>query len=223
MAFPSGAVPGIDVSHHQEVVNWAAVADAGEVFAFAKASEGMSVPDLYFADNWSGMKQAGILRGAYHFFHPAVDAAAQAAFFLKRLANANSGSTLLAPGDLPVTLDLEIVDGVAPAGIIDGATKWLVAVEQATGRRPILYTYVDFWKNTLGNPNALSAYPLWIAQYSGTPPHVPGGWTDWTFWQFSSNQTVGGVSGPADVDAFKGSVDALRALAGFPSSAIIQN
>src|ERR1700761_4245634 len=72
MAFPSGAVPGIDVSHHQEVVNWAAVADAGEVFAFAKASEGMSVPDLYFADNWSGMKKAGILRGAYHFFHPAV-------------------------------------------------------------------------------------------------------------------------------------------------------
>jgi lysozyme len=215
MAFPSGAVPGIDVSHHQEVVNWPAVAAAGEVFAYAKASEGGSVPDMYFADNWSGMKSAGILRGAYHFFHPATDAAAQAAFFLARFANANAGSTQLAPGDLPVMLDLEVTDGVAPAIILAGAAKWLAAVQQATGRKPLIYTYIDFWKTRLGNPKDLSAYPLWIAQYNTTPPHAPGGWTNWTFWQFSESQSIKGVSGPIDADAFNGTLDGLRQLAGY--------
>src|SRR5260370_25639255 len=107
MAFPSGAVPGLDVSHYQEVVDWPTVAAGGEAFAFAKASEGKSVADVYFADNWSALRAAGILRGAYHFFHPATDAAAQADFFLSRLANANGGSIQLAPGELPSALYLE--------------------------------------------------------------------------------------------------------------------
>ena len=51
MAFPAGAVPGIEVSHYQAVVNWTAVFGGGERFAFAKASEGATVPDPYFADN----------------------------------------------------------------------------------------------------------------------------------------------------------------------------
>ena len=101
MSFPSGAVPGIDVSHYQAVVDWTAVAAGGERFAFAKASEGALVPDQYFLDNWRGMKAAGILRGAYHFFHPNADPQAQASNFLNRLAAANGGSPLLAPGDLP--------------------------------------------------------------------------------------------------------------------------
>jgi GH25 family lysozyme M1 (1,4-beta-N-acetylmuramidase) len=64
MAFPSGAVPGIDVSLYQSVVDWARVSAVGERFGFAKASEGISgtgSSDPYFVDNWSGMKAAGIL------------------------------------------------------------------------------------------------------------------------------------------------------------------
>jgi len=83
MPFPSGAVPGIDVSHYQEVIDWPTVAAGGEAFGFAKASEGGSVADLYFADNWSAMRGGGLLRGAYHFFHPATDASVQADYFLK--------------------------------------------------------------------------------------------------------------------------------------------
>jgi lysozyme len=81
MAFPTGAVPGIDVSHYQGSVDWATVAGGGERFGFAKASEGVSgtgSSDPYFADNWSGMRAAGILRGAYHFYHPKDDPTAQA-------------------------------------------------------------------------------------------------------------------------------------------------
>jgi GH25 family lysozyme M1 (1,4-beta-N-acetylmuramidase) len=47
MAFPSGAVPGLDVSHYQEVVDWPTVAGGGKAFAFAKASEGGDRKDGY--------------------------------------------------------------------------------------------------------------------------------------------------------------------------------
>ena len=55
MTFPANGIPGIDVSHYQGVVDWAAVAASGEQFAFAKASEGISVADLYFHDNWAAI------------------------------------------------------------------------------------------------------------------------------------------------------------------------
>ncbi len=219
MAFPSGAVPGLDVSHYQEVVDWPTVAAGGEAFAFAKASEGKSVADVYFADNWSALRAAGILRGAYHFFHPATDAAAQADFFLSRLANANGGSMQLAPGDLPAALDLEVSDGVAVGNIIAGAAAWLVVIEQATGRKPIVYTYVDFWKTTLGNPQDLSGYPLWISEVNVTSPTIPGGWANWIFWQFAK-QTISGIStGLVDADAFNGTIDDLRIFSGYTPAA----
>jgi lysozyme len=167
------------------------------------------------------MRRAGLLRGAYHFFHPATDASAQADYFLERLANANGDSTQLAPGDLPAALDLEVSDGVSTGDIISGAGAWLVAVEQATGRRPIVYTYVDFWRTTLGNPPDLSGYPLWISHLNVTSPTIPGGWTNWIFWQFAK-QPVNGISnGIVDVDAFNGTINDLHMLADYTSTPIL--
>ncbi len=214
MPFPAGAIPGVDVSHYQAVVDWTAVAAGGERFGFAKASEGASVPDQYFLDNWNGMKAAGILRGAYHFFHPSADPQAQANNFLNRLAAANGGSPLLAPGDLPAALDIEVTDGASAATLLAGAGAWLAAVEAATGKHPIVYTYPSFWKSTLGNPGALSNYPLWIAHLNVAAPIVPGGWQSWVFWQFDK-QPVAGVPAPVtDLDAFNGTYDSLQNLAG---------
>jgi len=216
MPFPTGAQPGIDVSHYQAVVDWSAVNAGGYVFAFAKASEGSTVSDLYFADSWSGMKTAGLLRGAYHFFHPATDAQAQANWFLQCLTNANGGSPVLAQGDMPPALDIEVTDGVAPADVIAGANTWLTAVQAATGRQPLVYTYVSFWRDTLGNPPDLSAYPLWIAHLNVSAPTVPGGWPNWLFWQFDK-QPVSGISGGVvDLDAFNGTLHDLQSLAGYP-------
>jgi lysozyme len=213
VTFPANGIPGIDVSHYQGVVDWAAVAASGEQSAYAKATEGVSVSDLYFHDNWAGIKSAGVLRGAYHFFHPDQDAAAQALSFLAKLAAAN-GSPLLAPGDLPATLDLEITGGCSPAVILNGATIWLQTVAAATGRQPLLYTYTSFWRNTLGNPKILSNYPLWIAQYSNAAPPQIGGWNNYTFWQFSPSTVISGIGKPADADSFNGTSTDLHALAG---------
>jgi lysozyme len=213
MGFPAGAIPGIDVSNYQGVVNWATVAGGGEQFAYAKASEGITVSDPYFVDNWRGIKAAGLLRGAYHFYHPNDDPAAQASRFLQSLSKANGGSPLLAPGDLPPTLDIEVTNGAATADLLAGAASWLATVAAATGKTPIVYTFVSFWKNTLGNPTDLSNYPLWIAEYGVSTPKIPGGWTDWLFWQFAMQPLAGVPSQTTDLDAFNGSSADLQNLA----------
>jgi lysozyme len=214
MSFPANGIPGIDISHYQGVVDWAALkASSGEQFVYAKATEGTSIVDPYFHDNWAGIKSAGLFRGAYHFFHPDQDAFAQAAFFIERLTIAN-GSILHCPGDLPAALDLETTGGCSPDVILSGVTKWLEMVGLATGRRPLLYTYTSFWRDTLHNPTELSNYPLWIAQYSAAVPAKIGGWPDYTIWQYGQTP-VAGISVKTDVNSFNGTSDQLRHLAGF--------
>jgi lysozyme len=215
MSFPANGIPGIDVSHYQGVVDWQRVADAGEQFAFCKATESISASDPYLHDNWANIKAAGILRGVYHFFHADQDPAAQAQNFLTKFAAANGGSPTLAPGDLPVTLDLETSNGCTPDAILAAASTWLETVADATGRTPLLYTYTSFWRSTLANVTALSDYPLWIAQYSNNAPPQLGGWPAYTIWQYSQSVTVPGIGGNVDGDSFNGTQDQLRALAGY--------
>ena len=210
---PPGAISGIDVSHYQAVVDWDTVAAGGDRFGFAKASEGLAVADPYFLDNWSGMKGAGILRGAYHFFHPSADPEAQANHFLTRLAAANGGSPLLARGDLPAALDIEVTDGVPAATLLAAASTWLTVVEAATRKRPIVYTYPSFWKSTLGNPAVLADYPLWIAHLKVAAPAVPGQWVRWVFWQFDKQPRPGVPAPVTDQNAFNGTLTDLQNLA----------
>ena len=64
---PPGAVPGIDVSHHQGVIDWSQVAGSGQRFAIAKATEGRTFVDPNYAFNKTGAEMSGLVFGAYHF------------------------------------------------------------------------------------------------------------------------------------------------------------
>lgn len=201
---PTSRLTGIDVSHYQGQINWGAVKAAGCAFAFAKATEGTNVTDPYFATNWSGMKAAGLARGAYHFFHASEDAAQQAAHFL--------ATVQLQPGDLPPVIDIEVSDNVANSTIVQGVQTWLDAVEQAAGVTPLIYTAASFWNAHLNN--SFGRYPLWIAHYTAasTPAPLPTGWTDWAFWQYSQSLHIDGVNGASDHDYFNGTTADLQAL-----------
>jgi lysozyme len=129
------------------------------------------------------------------------------------LANANGGVATLAVGDLPVALDIEVTDGADTADLLAGAASWLATIEAATGKHPIVYTYVSFWQSTLGNPPDLSNYPLWIAHLNVAAPAVPGGWANWIFWQFDKQPLPGVPSLVTDLDAFNGVYADLQSLA----------
>src|SRR5215470_7198342 len=180
---------GIDVSHFQGNVDWAKVKATGVAFAFAKATEGTATSDQKFATNWAGIKNVGLLRGAYHFFHGSKDAAAQANFFLSKF----SGVT----GDLPPVLDVETADGVSNDTLVAGVQTWLEAVADQTGVTPMIYASPAFWNGHLNDQ--FGSYPLWVAQYGVSAPRVPRGWTDWNFWQYSQSGKINGVSGNVDL------------------------
>jgi lysozyme len=200
----NGTIQGLDVSHYQGTVNWPQVCQAGIQFAFAKATDGLTWTDPQFAVNWPQMKAAGILRGAYHFFEPADDAAAQAQFFLQ--------TAQLAPGDLPPALDVETLGGRSATAMWQGVETWLQTVAAATGVQPFLYVDPSF-ANQYQAPVSLAAYPLWIADYGVAQPTLPAGWSSWLIWQYNESGVVSGISGPVDLDQLAAPLATLAALA----------
>ena len=206
---------GIDVSTYDGTIDWAQVKASGRAFAFAKATEGVTITDSTFATNWAAMKQAGVVRGAYCFFHSTDDPVAEANYFLGVMGK-------LEPGDLPPTLDLEVTDSQSAATITANAITWLDTVAAATGTRPILYTSPSFVTGSLGSPAGLESHAqLWIANWGVSCPDVPSPFTDWPFWQYNDTATVPGVpgsSGACDVNKFNGDLAALQALAAQSSS-----
>jgi lysozyme len=196
---------GIDVSHFQNQIDWRQVRKVGVSFAFVKATEGQTVTDRAFEKNWKSTRALGIRRGAYHFFRPEFDPETQAKHFLKVLGDD--------PGELPPALDVEVLGNVSADGVVERANRWMQLVKARLKRIPILYTGSAFWRMTLKNSAALAENPLWIAHYtSGPKPLVPNAWPKWTFWQFSQQGKVPGISGDVDLDAFNGSEADLDAF-----------
>lgn len=192
-------INGVDVSNWQGSYTW----PSGLQFGFAKATEGTTFTDGQFARNWAQMKTHGVVRGAYHFGHPAHDPVVEAEHFLT-VVRAHG----LEDGDL-LALDLETTDGRAVSAVAAWARTWCTHVQQRTGRKPLVYTYVSYARG--GHCAGLGGYPLWIAAPSyaaGKPPMPLGPWRDWVVHQYSDS--------PVDRDVSKLTVAQLRALGGGP-------
>lgn len=195
-------VQGIDVSHFQGTIDWAEVAKAGKAFAFIKATDGCGVGDPMFRANWSRARAAGLRRGAYHFFRAQQDAKRQAKHFIATLGDDR--------GELPPVLDFESLDDTSAEEALRGAQRWMELVEEASRRKPILYTGPAFWCASLHESSLLAEYPLWIAHYTvAIQPHVPSAWKRWTFWQHSEKGLAPGIGGPVDLDRFNGTLTEL--------------
>ena len=202
MTGASSFARGIDVSKAQTTVNWPAVAGAGYAFAYIKATDGQDYVDPDFKTKWTGAAQAGLLRGAYHFFRAEDSPQVQAQFFW----NTVSG---MGDGELPLVADIEENMNQTNDVVLSNLAQFLQDLQQLSGQQPMIYTYSNFW-NTLGSAG-FSSYPLWIAEYTTAPaPVLPDGWTTWQFWQHSEKGQVSGIAGSVDLDVFNGSADALR-------------
>jgi lysozyme len=199
-------VSGVDVSAYDSGTIWSTVQHSGEGYTFIKATEGITYISPDFTSDWAASQKAGLLRGAYHFFHPGDNPTEAAAVFLKTMGT-------LQASDLPAVLDWEVTDGVSNAVQIQNALIWLNQVETATGKVPIIYVAPAFW-NALGNPTSFARYPLYIANYSVTCPTIPPPWSDWVFWQKSESGKVSGVQNTAvDLDVFNGNPQQLTQFA----------
>jgi lysozyme len=213
------AVEGIDVFDGQGAIDWNAVADAGVAFAWIKATQGTYDTQATFADNWSQAKSAGIARGAYHFFDPREDGAAQAQHFIAVVGS-------LEPDDFPAMLDVECPDGATDCVLagISGRTPaadiavriraFLQGVKASTAKTPVIYTYKTYFASTGVDATGLEAYPLFLAYPAADKCiDVPAPWSKATLWQYTWTGAVAGVSGAVDRDRFLGTRADLNALA----------
>jgi lysozyme len=190
-------IHGIDVSHHQSVISWddvkkMKVKDVNLQFAVIKATEGITRVDWQFRRNWREAKQAGMARGAYHFFISSRDGKQQAENFI--------ATVKLEKGDLPPVLDIEQTNRQNAQTIRKRAMDFLRAVETHYGVKPIIYTNVDFYEQYLGEE--FSDYPLWVAHYiQRNKPRIQ---RKWTFWQHSEKGRVNGITTAVDFNVFDG-------------------
>jgi GH25 family lysozyme M1 (1,4-beta-N-acetylmuramidase) len=205
---------GVDVSVYQGPVDWPTVKASGVAFAFARVGDGTFL-DTKFSANWTGIKAAGMVRGAYQFFEPGQDPVVQANIVIH-------ATGILGPGDLPAVLDAEVTGGQSQATIITNMQTWIAYVQAGTGRVPMIYTAKGFWDGSVGS-TAFSADPLWAANWGVACPSLAEGWTNWTFWQFADNGTVAGITNLVDLDRFNGSMSDLLALANEPGLNIAPN
>lgn len=191
---------GIDVSHHQQRINWTEVSGRNKIdFVFVKATEGGDFVDSLFCHNWTSLEAQGITRGAYHFFRPSTDAQLQARHFLATVD--------WKVGDLAPVLDIEKTDGVAPEVMLEGVRIWLLEVERAIGVRPVLYTNQDFYDKYLAG--LFDEYPLWVARYSWLQPVLSSG-RAYDFWQFTDKGRLEGLKGRVDLNLFPGDARMLQ-------------
>jgi len=195
---------GIDVSYYQGVVDWDKVKTSGQIFAFARVSDGINTPDAQFQRNWTEMK-GRVIRGTYQFFRPSQDAIKQADLVLSKLTAAGG----LEDTDLPPVLDFETLDGQTSAVAAQKAQQWLTHIEDQLGRRPIVYSGNNMATTT---GTKFSTYPLWLPNYTTQCPLLPSGWADWTIWQNSSTGVIPGISGNVDTNLFNGDAAALTAF-----------
>lgn len=190
-------IHGIDVSRYQQHINWDLVKAMNVSgvqinFAFIKATEGNNDADVLFARNWRKAKNAGMIRGAYHFFIASKDGTAQARNFISKVK--------LQTGDLPPVLDVEQTYGVNKQVLQQRVKAWLYATELAYGVRPIIYTNVDFYKKYLAGE--FDDYPLWAAHY--LQPNEPRINRSWHFWQHSEKGKASGIAANVDFNVFNG-------------------
>jgi lysozyme len=189
-------VIGVDVSNHQGDIDWEKLAGGKVAFVYMKATEGGDFRDRRFKQNWEGAKKAGLARGAYHFFTQCRKGAEQAKNFIEVVPRE--------AGALPPAVDLEHMgecrSGPRLPNVFENITALLDDLETHYGRRPLIYTSDEFDAAYLQGQLAKDVF--WVRSLHARPRFRKD---QWVIWQYHDSGTRPGVTGPVDLNAFRGS------------------
>ena len=193
-------VHGVDVSRWQGDIDWLKLRTQGANFAFIKATDGGDHLDPMFQKNWRLSKEAGIRRGAYHFFYWCRVASSQAEWFIRNVPKD--------PDALPPVIDAEYngesscKKRLTRKQYVEKIRVFAEMLERHYGKRPIIYTAPDFYADNLSGE--LTEYPFWLRSVAAHPSaRYPN--RRWLFWQYSGSGLSHGVTGKIDLNVFAGS------------------
>jgi lysozyme len=201
-------VKGVDVAHYQGEIDWETLASQGIDFAWIKATEGSSLVDPRFAENWARAHETDLLVGAYHFMSFESSGTAQAAHLARQVP--------VTPGSLPPAIDLEFygnyfAEPPAPEHVRRILDDLVAGIEKHYGATPIVYVTEEAY-----NLYVAGLYPqakVWIRSVVG-PPSLSDG-RDWTLWQYSPRDRLDGYDGVEpyiDMNAFAGTREELESM-----------
>ena len=190
---------GVDVSSHQQEIDWELVAANGVEFAMIRVgyrgyTEGEIQPDDYFVQNIEGARAAGLDVGVY-FFSQALDeqeAIDEANYVLERIK----------PYSLsyPVIFDWEDIeadartDGMDSVQLTKNAIAFCDTIEQAGYRAGVYFNqrfgYEEF------DLESLQDYVFWLAEYNDTPSFS----FHFQIWQYCNDGRVDGIKTDVDLN-----------------------
>jgi len=192
---------GIDVSEHDEDIDWQAVANDGIDFAIVRlgyrgSTEGILELDDYYEQNMAGAKAAGLDLGVYFFSQATTpdEAREEAAFVLANL----KGASLV----YPIAFDWERVSGLGETRTAGMTSEEITAVAdafcdaiEAAGYRTLVYG--NGYDMRLVEEEATAGRHIWWAEYGvASPSH----YLDISMWQYSSDGQVDGMHTGADMN-----------------------
>ncbi|HEV2887887.1 MAG TPA: glycoside hydrolase family 3 N-terminal domain-containing protein [Jatrophihabitans sp.] len=205
---------GMDVSSAQGNVAWQRPYNDGARFAYVKATEGTTYTNPYFAQQYNGSYNIGMIRGAYHYAHPdSSTGAAQADYFLAHGGGWSSDGRTMPPALVLQPGTSATCYGMSAATMISWIKAFSDDMHLKTSKYPMIYTTFGWWTTCTANSSAFATTnPFWLASYTSTPPaSIPAGTATWTVWQSASSGLF-----PGGQDQFNGSYNQLLALATNP-------
>lgn len=192
-------VKGIDVSEHQETIDWQKVKDAGVEFVMIRVgwqgeTQGQLFADTMAQTHYAGAKAAGLKVGAYIFSQAisAEEGKKNAEYLLEQTKNWEI--------DLYLTINWEHLQDTNRTASVDArrltdiAKTFCQTVSQA-GKKPMIY-FDTHLATTRLYLNELKDYPFWLAQYQSTMDFSH----PVTMWQFTETGTISGIDGDVDID-----------------------
>ena len=171
-------------------------------YIYIKSTEGSTLFNKYYSNDYRQAKAHGYKVGTYHFFSTTSPAATQASHFLKH--------SMLKRGDFPPVLDVEPlssqIEKMGGTGVLFARVRtWLKLVQNATGTKPILYVSQTFVNRYLSKaPDLKRNYQVWIARYGEYKPDIR-----LIYWQLCPDGRVTGIHGQVDINVFNGYKEAF--------------
>lgn len=196
-------VRGIDVSHHNGLIDWKLVARDGIDFAYIKATEGGDFLDKRFSENWQKSRSANITHGAYHFFTFCRPAIEQLDNFTKTVP--------IEKNTLPPAIDFEFGGNCKArpprSKIYHELTIFMGGIEHVYGQKPVLYVTSEAYKEYIEGsfPDA----QIWIRDIFKAPKLEN---QNWVFWQYSARGHIKGIQGITDLNTFSGNENSFQDL-----------
>lgn len=195
---------GVDLSYHNDKVNWAQLAASGCEFVMLRCgyrgyTEGGLLEDEKFVEYAKKANEMGINLGVYFFTQSiTVDEAVEEAEYVLKLIE-NAGVTL----QYPIAYDTEYINDEAARTNVTEISDELRSEMciafceriRQEGYYPIIYASENWMRRNM-NLKMLTDYEFWAPQYLDENDFL----FDFSIWQYSEDGYIPGVEGEVDLN-----------------------